>query len=111
LSISINFDTEIYKRIKGIFGSEYNYDNIVMRVEKRFYLSQLGYTDASVEGGYLTNYPILAVYPPGKPDVFVQLNSYNLMNFLEFVSDHYAGVNLDHHFNGFIFNRVPLLKN
>ncbi len=39
-----------------------------------------------------------------------QLNSYNMMNFLEFVSDHYAGVNLDHHFNGFLFNRVPLLK-
>ena len=32
------------------------------------------------------------------------------MNFLEFVSDHYESVNIDQHFNGFFFNKVPLLK-
>jgi hypothetical protein len=32
------------------------------------------------------------------------------MNFLEFVSDHYAAINIDQNFNGFIFNKVPLLK-
>lgn len=39
-----------------------------------------------------------------------QLNSYNLMNFQEFVSDHFVGLTLDHHFNGLFFNRVPLLR-
>jgi len=39
-----------------------------------------------------------------------QLDSYNLMNFLEFVSDHYASVNVDHNFNGFFFNKIPLIK-
>ena len=32
------------------------------------------------------------------------------MNFLEFVSDQYVSLNIDHCFNGFIFNKVPLLK-
>ncbi len=32
------------------------------------------------------------------------------MNFLEFVSDHYAGVNVDHCFNGFFFNKIPFLR-
>ncbi len=32
------------------------------------------------------------------------------MNFLEFVSDRYVSLNVDHSFNGFIFNKVPLLK-
>ena len=32
------------------------------------------------------------------------------MNFQEFVSDHFAAVSIDHHFNGLIFNRVPLLR-
>ncbi|HEX4850983.1 MAG TPA: carboxypeptidase-like regulatory domain-containing protein, partial [Puia sp.] len=31
-------------------------------------------------------------------------------NFLEFVSDHYGLVNFDYHFNGFLFNRIPLVK-
>jgi len=106
------FTLRYTKGIKGIFGSEYNYDNVVMRIEKRFYLSQLGYTDASIEGGYLFNqlpYPLQFIHRANQT-YSLQLNSYNLMNFLEFVSDHYAGINLDHHFNGFIFNRIPLLK-
>ena len=32
------------------------------------------------------------------------------MNFMEFVSDRYASFNIDHNFNGFFFNKVPLLK-
>jgi hypothetical protein len=40
-----------------------------------------------------------------------QLESYNLMNFLEFASDKYAAVFVDHYFNGSIFNKLPLIKN
>jgi hypothetical protein len=32
------------------------------------------------------------------------------MNFLEFVSDQYATIFFDHHFNGFFFNKIPLLN-
>ena len=32
------------------------------------------------------------------------------MNFLEFVSDQYVSLNIDHCFNGFFFNKVPLFK-
>jgi len=32
------------------------------------------------------------------------------MNFLEFVSDQYVAINIDHNFNGFFFNKVPLIK-
>jgi len=32
------------------------------------------------------------------------------MNFLEFVGDHYESINIDQHFQGFFFNKIPLLK-
>ena len=32
------------------------------------------------------------------------------MNFLEFVSDQYVALYFEHHFNGFIFNKIPLIK-
>ena len=32
------------------------------------------------------------------------------MNFLEFVSDQYASLNIDHCFNGFFLNKIPMLK-
>ena len=32
------------------------------------------------------------------------------MNFLEFVSDEYTSLFVEHHFNGFILNKIPLFK-
>lgn len=98
--------------IKGLMSGEYNYQNLNFRVEKRAYMSQLGYNDIVLEGGYIFGklpYPLMTVHRANQTYAY-QLNSYNLMNFQEFVSDHFIALNLDHHFNGLFFNRVPLLK-
>jgi hypothetical protein len=98
--------------VKGLLNSEYNYQNISARFEKRAYMSQLGYSDLVVEGGYIFGkipYPLMTVHRANQTYAY-QLNSYNLMNFQEFVSDRFLGVSIDHHFNGLFFNRVPLLK-
>jgi hypothetical protein len=98
--------------VKGIFNSQYNYQNINLRYEKRAYLSQLGYSDIIAEGGYILGklpYPLMTIHRANQTYAY-QLNSYNLMNFQEFVSDHFIGLTIDHHFNGLFFNRIPLLK-
>lgn len=98
--------------IKGLLGGEYNYQNLTGNIQKRFYLSQLGYTDMTVEGGYIFGqapFALLAIHRANQTYAY-QLNSYNLMNFLEFVSDHYASINIDHSFNGFFFNKIPLIR-
>ncbi|MES2880583.1 MAG: DUF5686 family protein [Bacteroidota bacterium] len=100
------------KGVKGLFGGEYNYHSLNLSIEKRAYLSQLGYNDILLEGGYIFGqvpFPLLTTHRANQTYAY-QLNSYNLMNFLEFVSDRYVAVNMDHHLNGFLFNRVPLLK-
>ncbi len=98
--------------LKGALGGEYNYQNLMGSIDKRFYLSQLGYSDVTVEGGYIFGkvpFPLLTVHRANQTYAY-QLNSYNLMNFLEFVSDHYASINIDHNFNGFFLNKMPLIK-
>jgi hypothetical protein len=98
--------------VKGIWNSQYNYQNVSARFEKRAYMSQLGYSDLIVEGGYIFGklpYPLMTIHRANQTYAY-QLNSYNLMNFQEFVSDHFAAVSIDHHFNGLFFNRIPLLK-
>lgn len=98
--------------IKGLVGGEYNYHNLTGTVDKRFYLSQLGYSDVTFEGSYIAGkvpFPLLAIHRANQTFAY-QLNSYNLMNFLEFVSDHYVSINIDHNFNGFFFNKLPLIK-
>jgi len=98
--------------VKGIAGSGYNYQNISLNIYKMAYLSQLGYSEIVLEGGYIFGklpYPLLTVHRANQSYAY-QLESYNLMNFLEFVSDRYASINIDHNFNGFIFNKIPLFK-
>jgi hypothetical protein len=98
--------------IKGLLNGEYNYHNLNLTVNKRFMLSQLGYADTKLEGGYIFGklpYPLMTVHRANQTYSY-QLDSYNLMNFLEFVSDQYAALTFDQHFNGFFLNKIPLLK-
>ncbi len=98
--------------LKGLFGGEYNYENVSLNITKRFYLSQLGHSDVTLEGGYIFGqvpFPLLTIHRANQTYSY-QINSYNLMNFLEFSSDHYANLFVDHNFNGFFFNKIPLVK-
>jgi hypothetical protein len=106
------FTLHFTEGVKGMFGSQYNYQNLTLNLYKRFYLSQLGYTDIVIEGGYIFGqvpFPLLDIHRANQTYSY-QLQSYNLMNFLEFVSDRYASIMIDHYFNGFFFNKIPLLK-
>ncbi|GAB3274152.1 DUF5686 and carboxypeptidase-like regulatory domain-containing protein [Larkinella harenae] len=96
-----------------VLGGTNEYHNFSANVFKRAYLSQFGYMDLTAEGGYILGknipFPLLTVHRANQTYAY-QLNSYNLMNFLEFVSDHYASVNVQYYLNGFLFNKIPLLK-
>jgi len=99
--------------LKDVFNSTNEYHNFTANIFKRVYLSQFGYADVTLEGGYVLGenipYPLLDIHRANQTYAY-QLNSYNLMNFLEFVSDHYAAVNVQYYLNGFIFNKIPLFK-
>lgn len=98
--------------LEGMFGGQYDYQKVDLNIYKRFYLSQLGYADVVTQGGYIFGqlpFPLLSIHRANQSYSY-QLQSYNLMNFLEFVSDQYASLHIDHTFNGFIFNKIPLIK-
>lgn len=98
--------------VKGLLGGQYNYQKLDLRIEKRNYMGRLGYADATLEGGYIFGqlpFPLLTVHRANQTFAY-QLNSYNMMNFLEFVSDRYASFTWVQHFMGIVFNRIPLLK-
>jgi hypothetical protein len=100
------------KGIKGLYGGEYNYDAFHLKISKRVFTSPLGFSDVTVDAGYLSGslpFPLLII-PPANRSYFYSALRYNLMNVEEFVVDHYAGMYIDHFFNGFFFNKIPLLK-
>lgn len=98
--------------LKGFMGGQYNYQSISGNVYKRLYLSQLGFADLTAGAAYIFGtvpYPLLNIARANQTYAY-QLQSYNLMNFMEFVTDKYISFNADYHMYGFIFNKVPLLK-
>jgi hypothetical protein len=106
------FTLRMGSSLPNVLGTAYQYQNIAFTVTKRFYLSQLGYTDVANTLGKTFGqapFPLLTVHRANQSYSYLA-QSYNMMNFLEFVSDQYVGLNVDHHFNGFFFNKVPLFK-
>ncbi len=98
--------------MKGIAGGMSNYLNLSGNIYKRFYLSQLGYSDITLLTGIVqgkVSFPYLSILPSNQTYLY-DPNAYNNMNFLEFVTDHYVGINGTHAFEGFLLNKVPLLK-
>jgi hypothetical protein len=98
--------------VKNLFNGEYNYQKLDFRIDKRLYLSQLGYSDLNFSAGRIFGsvpFPLLTIHQANQTYAY-DLDSYNLMNFLEFASDHYESFRIDHHFSGFFFNKIPLLK-
>ena len=92
--------------------NDYDYQKFRLGISKRFYFSIVGYSDISMEAGKIFGtvpFPLMFIHNANQSYSY-QKNSYNMMNFLEFASDQYASLNIDYSFNGFFFNKVPLLK-
>ena len=106
------FNVHINHGFTGWLNGSYNYTAISANIYKRFYLSQLGYTDITLLGNLLTGkvpFPLLNISPANQSFAY-DPNAYNRMDYLEFVSDHYVGMNLTHNFTGFFLNKIPLIE-
>jgi len=107
------FQLSYTQGIKGLFGADFNFGKASLDVFKRIYLSPIGFVNVEVEAGKVLGsavpFPLLYVHRANQTYSY-QLRSYNLMNFLEFVSDEYVSLFAEQHFNGFFFNKIPLIK-
>jgi len=106
------FNLNITHGFKGLLNGSYNYTGVGLNIYKRFYLSQLGYSDITLLGGYTAGkvpFPLLNISPANQ-SIAYDPDAYNKMTYLEFVSDHYAGINFTQGFNGFFLNKIPLIK-
>jgi hypothetical protein len=100
------------KGINGFMGGQYNYHEVVGSIYKYTDVPPFGYNILYMEAGGLFGkvpYPFLTIHR-GNQSYFNQVFSYNLMNFMEFISDRYATVITEHYFNGFFLNKIPLLR-
>lgn len=100
------------KGFSGLFNSQFQYDKLQAYFYKPFLIGSLGRSDVVLEAGKIFQpvpLSLLSVIPGNEsygqiPGTFSQIDYY------EFVTDSYLTFILDQHFNGWIFNKIPLLK-
>jgi hypothetical protein len=101
------------KSLQNAFRGEYDYQKVVLNLSDRVRLiSLLGYTDYTAEVGKIFGivpYPLMELHGGNETYVYDYM-SFNMMKYYEFASDQYASVGLFHHFEGLLFNKLPLIK-
>lgn len=98
--------------IPNFLGSQFEYHRLQFRLNQKVNLWGFGQSKYILEAGKIWGklpYPLLKIHEGNETILFYQ-NSGNLINYYEFISDTYASLYLSHHFGGFFFNKVPLLK-
>ncbi len=97
---------------KGLLGGDYNFHITEASFYKRFWLSSYGRINTYFKGGVVWNkvpFPLLS-FPPSNQSYIIQLNTFHLMNNMEFLNDRYASLDVTAELNGVLLNRIPLLK-
>lgn len=98
--------------IKGVFGSDYDYQKIEFLMDHTRNLGPIGRLRYGFNAGVVSGiaaYPFLKVHE-GSQSYWLYTNSFNRMNFFEFISDKYVGGFLEQHWQGLLFDRIPLVK-
>nr|WP_236676258.1 DUF5686 and carboxypeptidase-like regulatory domain-containing protein [Chryseolinea lacunae] len=97
---------------KGLANSDFDYDKLRLSLFKRIRFGPLGEAFVDVMGEYIFTplpYPLLGLHLGNQTPLYSAI-TYNLMNYGEFISDRYVTLRYRHYFEGFLLNRVPLLR-
>ena len=99
--------------IPDLWNSGYRFHRLELAVDKRTWFASLGYLDVWANAGKIWGtvpFPLLVIHQANQNYAY-QDEAYNMMNYMEFVSDEYAQINMSYGFNGWLLNRVPLIRN
>ncbi len=98
--------------VKGVLGSQYNYQRLSFNLDHTRNTGALGRISYGFSfGKYFGTaaYPFLKIHEGAQTYWFLK-NAYNKMDYFEFISDTYVNAYLEHHFQGLILDRIPGIK-
>jgi hypothetical protein len=98
--------------IPRVFKSDYEFHKLVLNISEWFNFKTIGWSKYIIEAGKIWGtlpYPLLKIQD-GNQSFFYSDYSSNLMNYYEFVSDAWVSALYTHHFNGLLFNKIPLFR-
>ncbi len=98
--------------LKDILKSDYTFHRATINISGFLRTKPFGYFDYNFETGKIWGklpYPLLELHN-GNETYSYDEYAFNMMNFFEFASDQYVSLMLTQHFNGFFFNKIPLIR-
>ncbi|MCH5175033.1 MAG: carboxypeptidase-like regulatory domain-containing protein [Prevotellaceae bacterium] len=115
--VKVNHDAPILslshtRGINGFLGGEYNYNVTEAGIYKRLWLGKFGKLDIDIKAGAQWNkvpFPLL-IHPAANTSYIIEDYTFYLISNLEFLNDRYASMLTEWDLNGWLFNRIPLLK-
>ena len=98
--------------LKGVMNSDFDYQKLQFYYRQPVLIGGFGRLFTTFETGKIFGTVPLGLMGvvPGNQSFFVIDNTYNLLNYYDFVADEYASLHFEHHFNGRLFSRVPMLR-
>jgi hypothetical protein len=100
------------KGFKGVFNSAYNYSKYSILIKDMMKISPYGTLYYRVYGGKINGtMPFTNLENhPGNDLFYYNPFAFNLMNRFEYLSDQYAGVNVEHNIGSGLFRFIPLTR-
>ena len=98
--------------IKGILGSDYNYNVTELTAYKRIWLNSYGKISLNLRGAVQWNrvpFPLLLM-PVANNSYIITRDMFCMINNMEFINDRYLSFQAEWDLSGKLFNRIPLLK-
>lgn len=106
------FNLGITAGLKGFFGGDYDYLKLDLNFSDKIKLNPIGYMTYYLQAGKIWGnvpFPLMKIHEGNETYAF-DMYAFNLMDYQEFVSDTYASIFLEQHFQGFFLNKVPLFR-
>lgn len=98
--------------LKGVLDSDFDYQKLQLYYRQPALIGGFGRLFSTLEVGKTFGEVPLGLMGiiPGNQSYFVIENTYNLLDYYDFVADEYASLHFEHHFNGRLFSRIPALR-
>lgn len=98
--------------IKGILNSQFNYHQLELGISQKIPMGVMGFGRYNLYAGKTFGdlpYPFLTIHRGNQGYMFNRF-AFNMMNEFEYLSDEYAALWYEQHFEGIVLNQIPLIK-
>ena len=101
-----------YQKGLDVGAGDTNYSKLLFSYNQPLKLGKFGILDTTFEAGKIFGDAQLSVLSPVPANQTFSLvaNTFSLLNYYDFVVDQFIVGHFEHHFNGFILNRLPLIN-